>query len=384
MYSKILIYIRHVHKLVVRIPNSDLNKQTRTTTPFIHLSLKEQVLFAKRLSFLIMAGVTVYESICMLRDQTKSKRKRDLFDTIAHDVSAGQYLSTSLEKYGNLFGEFTINIIRAGEHTGMLSENLTYLAHELSKRHALRRKIQSALIYPVFICIATLGVTGLLVVYIFPKIMPIFISLNITLPLTTRTLLSVSEYLREWWLFTLLGTVLMLGLFLTMRRFLISFRTATDWLILKLPIIGGVACTYNCANFCRTLGLNINAGINLVEAIRITAHATQDSIYKIAYLNIAQHSMGGEKISTTLMHYPNLFPDILPHMILIGETTGNLTQTLQYLSELYEAEIDESTKNLSNTIEPFLLMTMGILVGLIAVSIISPIYEVTHHLSNIH
>lgn len=143
MYSKILIYIRHVHKLVVRIPNSDLNKQTRTTTPFIHLSLKEQVLFAKRLSFLIMAGVTVYESICMLRDQTKSKRKRDLFDTIAHDVSAGQYLSTSLEKYGNLFGEFTINIIRAGEHTGMLSENLTYLAHELSKRHALRRKYRA-------------------------------------------------------------------------------------------------------------------------------------------------------------------------------------------------------------------------------------------------
>lgn len=318
----------------------------------------------------------------MIHAQTKSKRKRSIFYAVIQDVSAGQFLSTSLAKYVHLFGEFTVNIIRIGENTGVLSENLIYLADELSKKKALKRKVHSALVYPIFITIATLGVTSLLVMFIFPKIMPIFISLNITLPLTTQILLAVSVYLEKWGLLTLIGFIIGILLFIVTRKVFLPFCTMTDWLLLRLPIIGSIARSYNCANFCRTFGLNISAGVNVTEAMRITARVTKNIIYKNAYLDIAEHIEKGEKISTSMMRYPFIFPDMLPHMLLIGETTGSLSITLSYLSSLYETEVDESTKNLSNSIEPILLMTMGILVGLIAVSVITPIYEVTKHLNN--
>lgn len=349
----------------------------------VRFSTHEQVLFAKRLSFLVKAGVTSMESMTIIRNQTKSNEKRRIFDAIISDISAGQFIATSLQKYGNLFGEFTITIIRVGEHTGRLSENLMYLAQELSKRHALKRKIQNALVYPMFISLATLGVTGLLVVFIFPKIMPIFISLDITLPLTTRILLAVSDYLKTWGLLTVLGGILVCCLFFIVRATFLPFRTFTDRCIFTVPVLRHIARAYNCANFCRTCGLSIDAGIQIVEALQITAQATKNTVYKNACLAIADGSVKGEKISASMIQYPVLFPDMLVHMVHIGETTGNLSQTLSYLSDLYETEVEESTKNLSNTIEPMLLIIMGILVGIIAISVISPIYEVTRHISNI-
>ncbi len=364
--------------------STHFNPQERKTWfPLVHFSTHEQVLFAKRLSFLAKAGVTSIESMTIIRNQTKSREKRRIFDAIISDISAGQFLSTSLHRYGNLFGEFTITIIRVGEHTGRLSENLMYLAQELSKRHALKRKIQNALVYPMFITLATLGVTGLLVVFIFPKIMPIFTSLDITLPLTTRILLAVSDYLKTWGLLTILGCILACCVFFVFRALFLPFRTFTDKLILSLSIVGHIARAYNCANFCRTCGLSIDAGIQIVEALNITAQATKNTVYKNACLAIAGGSVKGEKISASMVEYPALFPDMLVHMVHIGETTGNLSETLSYLSDLYETEVEESTKNLSSTIEPMLLLTMGILVGIIAVSVISPIYEVTRHISNI-
>lgn len=386
-----ILYLRSLIKKRTKPVEKDIGmtthrRQVLTSIPassiFLRFSINEQVLFAKRLSFLIKAGVSILESITLIRNQTKSKRKRKIFDTIIQDISAGQFLSTSLEKYGHLFGEFTINIIRIGENAGVLSENLIYLADELAKRQALQRKVQGALIYPIFISIATLGVTGMLVVFIFPKIMPIFISLNITLPLTTRMLLAVSIYLQEWGLLTLLGAIFGIIVFIIVRNIILPVRKATDWILLKLPIAGNIARAYNSANFCRTLALNIRAGVNLVESLHITADVTKNILYKNAFEDFASHVVKGERISSSMMEYSKLFPDMLPHMILIGETTGTLSNTLSYLSDLYETEVDESTKNLSNSIEPILLMTMGVIVGLIAVSVISPIYEVTRDLSD--
>lgn len=358
------------------------SESTAASTLFVSFSTKEQVLFAKRMAFLTKAGVSILESISIIRSQTKSKRKREIFDTIVADVAAGQFLSKSLGRYGKLFGEFTINLIKVGENAGVLSENLTYLAEELSKKHALQRKVRGALVYPIFITFATLGVTGMLVVFIFPKIMPIFISLNVALPWTTRALLSVSRFLSHWGILTVFLLAVFGALFEFTRRHNDTLHYAMDWLIIRLPIVGPMTRAYNCANFCRTLGINIKSGVTLSEAMHITAEVTNNSVYKIAYEDFAAHILKGEKISSTMLHYKTIFPDMLPHLILIGETTGSLSHTLEYLSDLYEAEVEDTTRNLSNSIEPILLIVMGLLVGLIAVSVIAPIYEVTKYIGN--
>jgi type II secretory pathway component PulF len=342
--------------------------------------MREQVLFAKRLSFLVKAGVSLHESLVIIQNQTKSKQKKRIFETVAHDVASGQYLSKSLGNYQNLFGTFSINIIRIGEHTGTLSLNLTYLAEELQKRHMLRRKVLGALIYPLFITVATIAVTGTLVMFIFPKLMPIFSSLNIALPFTTKILLAISTYLQSWWLATLLATIIGFTLFFVLRASWLPLQRVTDRVLLALPIAGNIARAYNATDFCRTLRLTINAGIGIAEGLTTVAHITKNTIYRDEYLAMADHVLRGDKISTVMLRDAHVFPDMLPHMILIGETTGSLTETLEYLTELYEADIEDRARNLSNSIEPILLMIMGLLVGLIAVSVITPVYEVTRHM----
>ena len=343
-------------------------------------SIKEQTLFAKRMSFLIKAGVPILECLHVIRKQTKSKSKVRIFDVIIDDVANGQYLATSLGKFNNLFGDFTVNLIRVGESSGVLSQNLAYLADELTKKDALRRKVVGALIYPIFITVATLGVTSLLTVFIFPKLMPIFTSLHVKLPWTTRALIAVSEFLRTSWLYLIIGIILAIVSFIVVRKISKRARFFVDRILLYTPLVGSIMQGYNLTNFCRTLGLLLRSGIHLSEAMVITAETTKNLVYRNVYMDIAGSIVKGETISQTMAERTDIFPDMLAHMVGIGERTGNLSGTFVYLSELYESEVDELTKGLSSSIEPILMTVMGILVGLIAVSVITPIYEITQHL----
>lgn len=349
---------------------------------FVRFSIKEQTLFAKRLSFLIRAGVPLLDGLSLIRKQTRERYKGRMFDAIVADVAAGKYLSTSLSRFSNHFGEFTVNLIRVGEATGGLSENLLYLADELAKKQALHRKVRGALIYPIFITLTTLGVTGMLTVFIFPKIMPIFISLDIDLPLTTRILLWLSTFLAAYGIYVILGCIVAFAAFFFIRSRVGAIRYGTDRLLLSIPIAGDIARAYNAANFCRTLGLLLNAGVHVAESLSITAEVTKNVVYKNAYRRVALEVVKGDTISKHLAKETALFPELVPHMIAIGEATGSLVETLGYLAEMFEAEVDEKTKNLSNTIEPILLVIMGLIVGLIAVSVITPIYDITKNLGN--
>ena len=345
------------------------------------LSIKEQVLFAKRLSFLVRSGVPILDGLHMLRNQARSKAKRRIFDAVIADVSNGQYLSTSLGKFKHVFGAFTINIIRVGETSGILSKNLNYLSEELKKKQALKRKVMGALVYPIFITIATLGVTTMLTVYIFPKILPIFKSLNVALPLYTKILISVSTVLQTYGVWLLLGSIFLFIILSAAFKKINTLHYYGDRFLLKTPLLGSIMHGYNMTNFSRTLGLLLTSGVPVVEAITITADTTQNLVYKKEFTDMANNVIKGEKISKHLERSRHLFPDILTHMISIGETTGNLSEALIYIAELYENEVDDLTKNISNSIEPVLMVFMGLVVGFVAISVITPIYAVTQ---NIH
>lgn len=348
---------------------------------FIRFSAKEQTLFAKRMSFLIKAGVPLIESLHLIRSQTESKNKKQVFDAVIADVSRGQYLFKSLGRFNRLFGDFAINLIRVGENSGILSQNLDYLADELQKKHELQKKVIGTLVYPIFITIATLGLTAVLTAYIFPKLMPIFTSLHVDLPWTTRALIAVSAYLRDWGILTVFGIIVLIIAFFMIRSRFEPVRMATDRALLYLPLAGNMARAYNLTNFCRTLGLLLRSGITFSEAITITSETTKNRVYRAACADLSQRVIRGEAISRAMLEYPRLYPDILVQMLAIGEKTGNLSTTLTYLGEMYENEVDELAKGLSSSIEPVLMIVMGMLVGLIAVSVITPIYSITQHLS---
>jgi type IV pilus assembly protein PilC len=345
---------------------------------YASFSIKKQTFFAKRLSFLIKAGVPMLESIHVIKGQTKSKSEIRVFDKIISDVSNGQTLAGSLNKFKGVFGNFTINIIKAGESSGTLTQNLSYLADELKKKELLKKKIMSSLLYPLIVTIATFGITGFLVVYIFPKITPIFSSFSAELPLSTRILMHVTNVLRNDGVYIFIGLAFLTLIIFLLIKYVAKVRYFYDGLVIRLPIVGGIVKNYNLTNVNRTLGLLLKSGSSLTDALLVTADTTENTNYK-KYLTDASHMvLRGKSMTEVLAKAPVLFPPMLGHMLTIGEKSGNLSNTLIYLSEYYENEFEEITKNLSSTIEPVLMIVMGIMVGFVAISVITPIYEITN------
>ena len=347
---------------------------------FPRLSIKDQTIFAKRLSLLVKAGVPILEGLRMLKT-AKSSTKNIILDSVISDVEAGNYLHTSLGKFKNIFGDFAINIIKVGEAGGILDQNLNYLAEELKKKHELRRKIISSLVYPVFIMLATLGVSGMLLIFVLPKILPVFESLSMQLPITTRILIGTSNFLIHYGLYLLAGLFLLAVLVWALKKYSDRVCLALDKMMIKIPLLGRVAMGYQMTNFCRTLGLLLRSGIKINDAVSITADTTENFAYKMEYKKLADSVSKGKRISVYLEKKPKMFPEIMAQMVAIGENTGDLSDTLLYLSEMYENEVDDMTKNLSSALEPVLMIFMGIIVGFMAVSIITPIYEITQNLS---
>jgi len=344
------------------------------------LSLQEQALFAKRLSLLVRASVPILSAIKILEQQTTSHRNRKMFEHISQDIANGQFLYKSLTRFQKIFGDFAINIIRVGETSGTLSESLKYLAEEIDKRRRLRQKMVGALVYPVVIMVAALGVSGLMIIYLFPKLLPVFKSLNVHLPLTTRALLWISDFLINYWAWLILALVALTTAFLFLMR-LKPFRLVINKISLRLPIVGPLLQHYYLTNLCRTLGILFKSQVRMLEAVTVAADIASNLVYRNALQNLHHSITKGGTIAKHFEKHPRLFPGMLSQMVAIGEATGNLSDTLIYLSEIYEEEFDEQTKRLSSVIEPVMMLGMGLLVGFIAISIITPIYEVTQHLN---
>ncbi len=346
------------------------------TSIVFRVSLQEQGIFARHLAVMAKAGLPLLESLKILKKETTSRAMNKILDRLILDISNGQFLSASLDRFEGVFGKLFINIIRVGESTGILPENLNYLAEELKKKRELRRKVVGALIYPAVVLVATLGITGLLTVFIFPKILPIFSSLKVELPLTTRILIAISNGLTNYGpLIIGIFFAAIVAIWLLLRLELLRFYFHRT--ILVLPIFGKMAKGVNLSNFCRTLGLTLKSGVKVVEAITITAESLSNLVYKKQLMAMAAEVSRGEALSPHFAKHKHLFPAVLSQMVAVGENSGNLSETLLYLAEFYEGEVTDATKNLSNTMEPLLMVFMGLIVGFVAISIITPIYEVT-------
>lgn len=320
------------------------------------------------------------ESLSILKEQAQRRGYREVLRTVAQDVGEGRSLSSALAKFPRVFGELAVSLIKVGEESGTLSDSLRYLADELKKKHVLRGKILGACIYPAIIIVATFCIAIFLVLYLFPKLIPVFSSLNAQLPLSTRTVMSVSVFLQQWglWCFAAaLCAALCVTVLVKSSR---AVRLVWDRAILKFPVIGATLASYNLAASTRTVGLLLRSGVGLSQSLLLAAHTTRSAVYRRELEACARATEHGRKMSSYAASRPAYFPHIVGHMLAVGERSGSLPEVFGYLSELYEHEVDERAKNLSTMLEPALMLTMGLVVGFIAMSIITPIYGITQNL----
>jgi type IV pilus assembly protein PilC len=348
----------------------------RNSTLFLHVPLQEKIVFTKNLALTLKAGVSLVNSLRLLRNQTKSKSLQKILESLMSDANRGVFLSDALVRYQSVFGNLFVNIIRIAETSGTLPENLLYLGEELRKKHELRKKVRGAMVYPVIILIATVIIAAGMTIFVFPKLTPLFASLGANLPFTTKLLLAISKTLSSYGLWIFLGAILaFVGFRFSLK--LKPIRYYLDITLLYVPLLGGVITNYNMANLSRTLGLLLRSGVKIIEAIKITSDATVNSVYQKSLTDAAEVVRRGEFFSKYLSEHPKRYPTILVNMTEIGENTGNLTENLFYLDDYYEGEVDDFLKNISSVIEPVLLLVMGAIVAFIALSFITPIYQLT-------
>ncbi|MFQ6083753.1 MAG: type II secretion system F family protein [Candidatus Aminicenantia bacterium] len=348
--------------------------------PFLEgVSFLDKLLFAKHLSLMIKVVVSIRESIATIQEQSKSKKFKKILDDVLKGVDDGQPLADTLARYPEIFDLFYINMIKIGEESGSLEKSLEHLAIQLEKNHELKMKIRAAMIYPSIILTSIAVLSISLTFFILPKITPIFEAFDVELPLSTRILIGTTEFLKDYGLFALVGTIF-LFLFFSLLYRLRPIRLLVHKIVLKLPLFGSMTKSINLAYLSRNLGILLKSGVPLVSALNTTQATLENLIYQKEIERAAEEVKKGRSVSSHFQKREPLFPPMISRMVGVGEKTGNLEETLIYLSNFYEVEVDKLTKNLSAIIEPILLLITGMVVGFVALSIISPIYEITRGL----
>jgi type IV pilus assembly protein PilC len=363
------------------IRNVTMKKKTSKENVLAHeisiggVTLTQQALFAKHLAVAMRAGMTVVEALEVAQEASSGKLKRILL-SVLESVRSGNPLADALARYPRAFPGLLQNVVRAGEASGSLEENLEHVAEQLEKEHALRSKVRGAMVYPVVILVATFVLGIGLTFGVLPKITPLFESLKVELPLSTRMLIAFSTFVQNnVWSSLIAITVTVVGLIWLFRQPFI--RPVTHAMLLRIPIVKNIVINVNVARFSRTLGTLLRSGVPVTEALTITGDTIENLYYRRAVASITKRVSRGSKLASNLRRHATLFPMMATRMIQVGEGSGKLDETLLYLASFHEGEVDTSTKALATTVEPFLLLFIGLAVGFLAISIITPIYNIT-------
>jgi type II secretory pathway component PulF len=344
-------------------------------------STADRLMFTKRLSFLLGAHMPLFDALTILATQSRTTIQ-PIVQTITNNVQQGRSFSDSLAQFPRSFPSYIIKLIKAGEDHGLLTQNLKYISDEITRRKNLKQKIISAAVYPICIAVGTISLSLFLVLIIFPKIRSLFDSMNTALPLTTRSIMLISDILLKYGIWIILFFVLCItGIYFSFRRFE-KLTILKDSFLLSIPLVGSITKTYILSQFLRTTGIMLEAHIPITQALEHAAESCSNLIYYQALKTIAHHISQGGTLATCLRTYLKLFPSMVVELIDMGETSGTLSQSMMYLSSMLDQDLEEHLKLIVNLLEPLMMAVMGFVVGFIAISIISPIYAITQNLNH--
>ena len=341
----------------------------------------ELSIFTRQLSTMINAGVPLTRSLNSLQEHTENPVFRDTLENIKGDVESGVSLADALSKHPKVFSDIYVNMVRAGEAAGILDEVLNRLAVQQEKSATIRKKIKSAMTYPVvLVVISVLAFFGLMI-FVIPKIGQIIIDLggpDAELPLITKIMLGISNFIISFWyiLFPVIG-VCCVGI----KKYLATPQGKTKFhiAILKLPAVSTIIKKVTVARFARTYASLIGAGVSVIEALSITSRAVGNKVYESTLQEACTRLENGEQLSRVIEEKSDLFPSILAQMLAVGEETGQTDTVLAKVADFYEEEVDTAIESISSIIEPVMIVFMGGMVGLIAASVMLPIASLSQN-----
>lgn len=345
---------------------------------------KDLVIFTRQLSTLVDAGVPLMRSLTLLKEQTESPKLRKILETVVSEVQGGGSLSEALSKHPETFSAIYVNMVKAGEAGGILDKVLDRLAYQQEKDAALKGKIKSAMMYPMVIFSVTILAFIILMTFIVPKIGAILTSLSngkAKLPIYTRALLAISHVMRQP-LFIVFVIIVLPALIILFRRYIKTEKGRYKWhsLLLRLPAIKVIITKTAVARFARIFASLMSAGVSIVDSINTTAGAIGNAVIEKELLECSKAVQAGNQLSSELGKSKH-FPPIVIQMLAVGEETGETDTIILKVADFYEEEVDEAVSAISSIIEPVMIIVLGGMVGIIAVSVYGPIAQLSTHVS---
>ena len=344
-----------------------------------NVSEQNKILFARNLGAMLSAGLSLARALAVMERQTKNPKLSATIAEILGSVRRGESLHAALEKFPRVFSSLFIAMVRAGEEGGELPGALKTIADQMERVHTLKKKVQSALIYPAIVITAIIGIGTLMMVEVVPTLANTFEEMNADLPASTQAVIAISNFLVEHTILALvLLCVVTIGIYAGLKSKV--GRRLFDKALLGTPAIGTIVREVNAARTSRTLSSLLSYGINVLAALEITGEVVQNSYFRDVLEDAERRVSAGESLSATFSKNEHLYPPFVGEMVSVGEETGQLTEMLRRLAEYYENEVDRKTKDLSTIIEPFLMVAIGGAVGFFAISMISPIYSLSENI----
>jgi len=344
--------------------------------------VNEQALtvFSRQFATMINAGLAMVRCLDILSEQTEDKKLQQTLVQVRRDVEGGSTLSNALGKHPTVFSTLYISMVKAGEMGGVLDEVLERLAGFMEKDFGLKKKVKSALTYPVVILVMALGIVFFLVTYILPTFVQLFEGMSLQLPLPTRILIAITKGARNPIILAVVGFLVVVGGILLNRYIQTPVgKKQYDLLKLNLPVFGLLNKKVAISRFCRTLGTLLSSGVPIMQALEIVGKASGNEIIAMTVSKVRESIREGESIASPL-GASGMFPPMVTQMVAVGEETGNLDAMLSKISDFYDTEVEYLLASLTSMLEPIMIVGMGGIVGFIVISVFLPLYQLIGNL----
>lgn len=362
-------------KVILRGKQIKVSKIKKRSASIRGASIKQAdiAILTRQLSTMMRSGVPLIQSFEIVATSSTNPKITQLLNDIKSDIESGSNLEQSFSKHPKHFDKLYCSLIAAGEDAGILDDILNRLALYQEKMTAIKKKIKSALTYPIAIMVIAFVVTAILMIFVVPSFQGMFSSLGAELPAPTQFVVNLSDLFVNYWFFIFGSIPLIIGIIKVMFK---SVKVQNQWdkIILKLPVFGAVIQKSIYARWARTLSTMFAAGVPLVDALNSVAGASGNNVYYVATKNIQKEISTGISL-TTAMNNQKVFPVMMLQMAQIGEESGSLDSMLDKVAAFYEEEVDVAVASLSSLMEPFIIAFLGIIVGGLVVSMYLPIFK---------
>ncbi len=366
--------------IVTSIKDEKQQKKWFEVSVYEKIPMKAVVILSRQIATLFDAQVSALKAFSLLADNSENKLLGAKLTQVVADLQAGSSIAGALSKHPDVFSDFYINMVKAGEESGKLTQVFTYMADYLDRQYALTSKTKHALVYPAFVIGIFIAVMVLMFTVVVPKLSAIIAESGQEVPFYTKIVMAISSFLVHYGIFLLIIVVVAFAYLVRLSRTK-KGKEVIDSARLGIPLVGRLYQKLYLARIADNMDTMLSSGIPIIRAIEITARVVGNKRYQTVMTETMEGVKAGKSLSVALSQHPQEIPKIMTQIILVGEETGSMGSILKMLAKFYNREVDEAVDTLVGLIEPFMIIALGIGVGLLLVSILVPIYNIAGGIS---